>query len=175
MTCNNLFSLSQDKCLGHIFLLHHLNVMLSHLTFLYFNWLVYLRDRACWLNVLFKNVSKSNFPTANIGSNPHCVSTVANWFPFLNDKGFNLLFDAKKMSCVTAVPWVLNVPSLHSCSCGEQKEPLECLTLVINPKATVRLPGHTSRVKYREAKKDPIPNPPTSKSLCLWDSISSCL
>lgn len=49
MACGNLLSLTRGKRLGHIFLLHHLNLMLGHFTFLYFNSLVYLRE---WLQTL---------------------------------------------------------------------------------------------------------------------------
>lgn len=76
----------------------------------------------------------------------------------------------KKMSCVTAVLWVLNLPL---CSHSWRAEELECLTLVINPNALFGYLSHTSRVKYRKPNKDPIPNPPTSMLLCLWTPISS--
>lgn len=114
MACDSPSSLTQGKCLGHIFLLHHLNLMLSHLTFLYFNSLVYLRDSDCIYSFI-------DWSSSFMGARPRCQYCQPSAFCFhcpATDstlvtkflKSFNLLVDLEKLSYMTAVLWLLNSP-----------------------------------------------------------------
>lgn len=96
---------------------------------------------------------------------------LSNWFHILNDKSFNLLFDAKKVSCVAAIFWLLNL--LLCMVAPVKRRKVRLSDLGHKPKGH---PGcRTSPVMYKEPNKDKIPNPPTSISLCRWNPIASCL
>lgn len=178
MACDNLLSLTQGKCLGHIFLLHHLNLMLSHLTFLYFN-SVYLRESCCihssidWSSEKFHGVT-SQLPILAV----ICIGfpLSSNWFHISNKicKKLQSAIDSEELSCVAAVLWLLNSPPLCLAAQVESRK-ISISDLDHEPKGNCSAVLAAEQAEHHIERKWPgNPQPSDFRSLMMGNPRASC-
>lgn len=166
MACGNLLFLTRGKRLGHIFLLHHLNLMLGHFTFLYFNSLVYLRE---WLRTLVHWLvfSKVHAVTSQL----LVLAVICVLFPLsrswfhISNKIFEKLQSAIRLwEAVAAVlPLTFRLSSVLGSSSREQKHFSLWPWPWTQRQLTVELCWLRSEPSnIQKANGDAIPKPPTS-------------
>lgn len=132
---------------------------------------VYIRSLNVFIKKMFQEVT-SQLPLLTIIFIMFPLWT--NQFHFLNDKTFNLLFDAKKMSRVVAIFWLLNFAVCIVAHAESRK--VRMSDLGPKPKGNCSTgQAAQARIIYSKPNKDPTPNAPASISLCLWNPVAASL